>query len=401
MRTAEVPVQEITSALELFGVLPDWLAALADSTTVAAALERNVPELASADLELRSCEVRRVRIKKRSRAASYRVTVRSPESGQERIVDLRGEILSCEAPAPVVGEDAPFGSDRWRSYLPELHLELRVEQITDSLPAVSALIDPEQARTLLEEAIRSGSPTYSDLCIEACSPRVMRVKQSRYTVLYDLEFPPEGREQGWPTPVVAKTYAGKSGRNAYAGMVALWQSRLRTSSTVRIAEPLAYVSELTLLLQGPVPSDRTLKEVTRSAFAAGTDEALREVTGYLEKTAVPLILARGGCLVRGYASFGMRSISWRARAWVGLGSVTVSKVARLPRTRLVLRTTSASSPSRVRKEWQVSPAVVRLVEAFRWASGERSRLVTGSSGRGGASSSKSSSAQALRRCHSR
>ncbi len=58
----------------------------------------------------------------------------------------------------------------------------------------------------------------------------------------------------------------------------------------------------------------------------------------------------------------MCSISSSARAWVGFASVTVSKLAWLPWTRLVLRTMSASSASRLVKEWQVAPSLVLWVD---------------------------------------
>jgi aminoglycoside phosphotransferase (APT) family kinase protein len=71
-------------------------------------------------------------------------------------------------------------------------------------------------------------------------------------------------------------------------MTALWQSPLGTSGRARIAEPLAYVPELALLLQGPVPIERTFKDLTRAAFEAGTADALGETRGFLEQTAAGL-----------------------------------------------------------------------------------------------------------------
>src|SRR5690606_41329562 len=69
-------------------------------------------------------------------------------------------------------------------------------------------------------------------------------------LLYHLEYPPEAaQERGWPAVVVAKTYRGDKGQNAYDAMRALWRSPLGTSPTVRIAEPLAYLPELSVLVQ--------------------------------------------------------------------------------------------------------------------------------------------------------
>src|SRR3990170_163592 len=87
---------------------------------------------------------------------------------------------------------------------------------------------------------------------------------------------------------------------------------------------------------------------------------------------------RGGWLVADYRRSGLRPTSWSARAWTLLRRVIFSKVALVSLMRLVSRTTSASSVMRLGKEWQAWPVVVRLLAAFRLASGERSALATGS-----------------------
>jgi thiamine kinase-like enzyme len=148
------------------------------------------------------------------------------------------------------------------------------------------LTDPESARELLEQAIRACSPTHSQLRIEAVEPRVVRAKGSRCTVVYELEFGPE--EHNTPSPLIAKTYRGDKGENAYAGMRALWTSKLGRSNAVSIAEPLAFVPELNVLVQGPVRGETTLKAVIKAAFEAGTAEALLELSVYVDKTAVGL-----------------------------------------------------------------------------------------------------------------
>ncbi len=65
--------------------------------------------------------------------------------------------------------------------------------------------------------------------------------------------------------VIAKTYRGDKGRTAFSGMSALWNSSLRTSEAVTIAEPIAFLEERNVLLQGPVPGASTLEELIRSA----------------------------------------------------------------------------------------------------------------------------------------
>lgn len=279
----------VGGALSAFATLPGWLTAISDPEAVRTALRRHVPELASGELELRDCQVERVRFKPGSRTALYRLTLAGPGPGQERVVELLGEILGQDAPEPRPGPNgAAFADEDWRCYLPELRLDLGLQPSEATLPAVSVLTDPEEARGLLEQAIRSGSPAYANLRIQAARPRVVRAKASRCTVVYELDFAHEAGDAGSPTPVVAKTYRGSKGENAYAGMQALWSSKLGTSAAVAVAEPLAFVPELNVLVQGPVFGEATLKGLIRSAFAAGTPEALGELSAYVDMTAVGL-----------------------------------------------------------------------------------------------------------------
>lgn len=281
--------ESVGEALSAFATLPGWLTAISDSDAVRAALARHVPELASGELELRDCEVKRVRFKQGSRTALYRLTVTGPSPGEERVVELLGEILAQDTFEPCPGPNgAAFADEGWRCYLPELRLDLGLVPREVPLPAVSVLTDPEQARELLEQAIRAGSPAYANLRIQSVRLRVVREKASRCTVVYELEFAHDPGDAGSPSPMVAKTYRGDKGKNAYIGMQALWSSKLSTSAAVAVAEPLAFVPELNVLLQGPVAGGATLKGHIRSAFAAGTPEALGEVSDYVDKSAVGL-----------------------------------------------------------------------------------------------------------------
>src|SRR5438876_9651914 len=104
-----------------------------------------------------------------------------------------------------------------------------------------SLTDPEQARALLEQSIRSGSGAYADIRIAAAIPRVVRYKaNSRCTILYHLDYPADlPTACHWPDLVVAKSYHGDKGQNAYAAMGALWDSPLATSDTASLAAPVA------------------------------------------------------------------------------------------------------------------------------------------------------------------
>ena len=157
--------------------------------------------------------------------------------------------------------------------LPELGLSLEVESEDAALAALPDLTEPDRARPLLEAAIRSGG-THPDLRIERCTAEVMRYKPgSRCTVRYHLVLGPGAQDAGWPEVVVAKTYHGDKGANAYAGMRVLWDTPLSRGDVVTLAAPLAYLPEQRVLVQGPVPEDQILKDLVRATFAAGTDSA--------------------------------------------------------------------------------------------------------------------------------
>jgi hypothetical protein len=187
-------------------------------------------------------------------------------------------------PAPAGGPDA------WRCYLPELRLALEPEPPDRALSALPLLTDPEQARGLLEPAIRAANPAYRDLRIQRCTPRVMRYTPgSRCTILYQLDYAtPAAADRAWPRFVVAKTYKGQKGQDAYASMRALWNSDFARSGRVTLAEPLAYLPETRVLLQGPVPEEQTLQVLIAAALEAGTPAALERASSALRQTAAGL-----------------------------------------------------------------------------------------------------------------
>jgi aminoglycoside phosphotransferase (APT) family kinase protein len=93
--------------------------------------------------------------------------------------------------------------------------------------------------------------------------------------------------------VAVKTYKGGKGKNAYAGMRALWDSPLGSGEIVTIAEPLGYLPELNALVQGPIREEQTLKDLIRSALrsdgAEGEQAAARaELEAAMRKTAAGL-----------------------------------------------------------------------------------------------------------------
>ena len=278
---------DVSDKLQRFATLPEWLYAIADPDTVRAAVERGIPEIASGALTLKGCDVKRVRIKKDRWTAMYQLTI----AELPQVVKLRGTLIppgqaEPDRGVPTVG----LGTEGWRFYLPELRLDLESQPPDEALPSLPRLTDPTAARELLESSIRAGSPAYQDLHIQSCEPKIMRYKPgSRCTILYRLEYADnQAASQNWPDVVVAKTYQGNKGQIAYDGMRALWDSALASSANVTIAEPLAFVPELSVLVQGPIREEQTLKELIRSALRAGTPEALEELNHYMRMTAVGL-----------------------------------------------------------------------------------------------------------------
>jgi hypothetical protein len=186
--------------------------------------------------------------------------------------------------------EGTFGMEGWYAVIPDLNLKLRTQESEKVLGSLAFLTDPEESRHFLMRNIQAGSRKYQDIEIQASNPKVVRYKPgSRCTVLYNLEFPqntPPDRQ--WPDLVVAKIYRGEKGKNAFDGMLALWNSPLGSSGAVQIAEPLAYIEEERVMIQGPIHEDTTLKRFMTAAFRAGTPEAIEELNQVMQKTAAGL-----------------------------------------------------------------------------------------------------------------
>jgi aminoglycoside phosphotransferase (APT) family kinase protein len=282
-------VTDSAAGLRQLAALPDWLVAPMKPETVIAALERHGPEFAAGELKIRRCKGD-VRLKGERWEAQYELTVGNADGAPDRELAIDGALTPpgvSPAEPPTTG--GVFGGAEWRCHLPELGLELWMAPQEQELEALPILTDPEQARAFLEQSIRAGAPSYADLRIKRVTPKVMRNKPGRCTVRYQLEYDAEPSvAAGWPALVIGKTYSGTKGQNAYAGMRALWASPLSKGDVVAIAEPLAYIPEHKVLVQGPVRGEQDLKDLLRSALRAGTAEALDELHRYTRKTAAGL-----------------------------------------------------------------------------------------------------------------
>jgi hypothetical protein len=252
---------------------------------------QGVPEFASGELILHHCEVKRLRLRDEGYwRGSYLLTVAGLSQGEPQIIPVQGTLLppGFTEPAPL-DSVVPFAVEGWCCYLPELRLELRTQPPETELPALQRLTDPEAARILLEQSI-GAVPANHELHIHSCTLKIMRAKPgSRCTILYQLTYSPAvSGVRHWPATVVAKTYHGDKGQNAYEGMQALWHSPLAASRNVTIAEPLAYLPDSKVLVQGPIREEKTLKTLLRAALRSHTPELMDELYAYLRKTAIGL-----------------------------------------------------------------------------------------------------------------
>jgi hypothetical protein len=275
---------EVIDPLGAFAELPDWLAAAMLPDRVAESLRRHVPELAQGEKTLLACVPQRLRAKGDEWLARYRLDVAGADEAIEELVVVgrlwppSADIAAAEPAEP----GARFGDVGWGCLLPDLRLELHAEQEDPALPALQQIVDPAAVRELIQEVLHRAG--HADAVITSCDPQVVRYKPgSRCTVVVAVTYEHNGGEL--PSPLVLKTHQGDKGQTAWAAMTALWRSPVAGQGAVRLAEPLAYLAEQRILVQGPIPEDRTLKVLAREAITEGSAEALDELRDELAKTA--------------------------------------------------------------------------------------------------------------------
>jgi hypothetical protein len=242
---------------------PAWLAAIADPDQVAQALRRRVPGVIA-------CRLERIRIKQGGCGAIYYAELADP-SAAAREITLRGDVVDPHGEPIEDIQIGEIGTPDWRCSLPELRLQLRSQSRDGGLPSMSRLVDAELARQLIEDTL-GASDAFAGFAVAGCRPHVTRYKAgSRCTVVYELDLAP-GSPAHWPRLLVAKTHHGDKGQVAWRAMRALWDSPLRRSPAVSIAEPLAYLPDGPVLLQRGIPHHQTLKDRIRVRFGEQADD---------------------------------------------------------------------------------------------------------------------------------
>ncbi|HEX6151175.1 phosphotransferase [Nocardioides sp.] len=272
---------ELVDSLSAFAALPEWLADGMDGALIGHLLD----DLADGGLRVSACTPERLRAKGEEWLARYRVEVVDPE-GERREVVLVGNLWPPAAGDPPVDEPgtdrAGFGEPGWRCWLPEVRLELRAQEHDEALPALPLLVEPEAAAGLLRRVLPAAG---YDAAVVGCLPDVVRYKPgSRCTVVVHVDYETSNGGARPPSPVVLKTHQGDKGGTAWEAMSALWDRQQAWRGSVIMAEPLAFLPEERILVQGPVPERCTLKDLARRAFAAG-EPLLTELRDELTKTA--------------------------------------------------------------------------------------------------------------------
>jgi hypothetical protein len=282
---AAIDDARIEAGLELLARPPDWLVAIEDLTRLRADLERTIPELASGELRLAACKFKRAHIEDGTYISLCRLKIEDRDGGSSHDVDVHGVLVLPWMDAPSApASRSGFEELNWHCFLPDLRWEISAEPSDTSLPAMPSLTDPELSRALLERAVRATRGDLADIEIARCTPTVMRYREGRRcTIRYELEYATDGRQDQWPDGMIAKVYEGDEGRGTFEAMTALWLSPMRESSTVRIAEPLAFIPEQSVMVQGLVPGDHSLKEHIKTAFKGGLDEGVEALASPVRK----------------------------------------------------------------------------------------------------------------------
>lgn len=286
--TATFDAEQVVAPLAAFAALPDWLAAAMRPARVADSLTRHVPQLADGRLVLLACAPQRLRAKGSGWLARYQLTVAEP-GGDAREVVLVGHLRPPGQRFPAGNGAGAVSAPGWDCVLPDLRLELHAQHRDEALPALETLEQPAAVAQLLEPVLHQAG--HADARITSCEPAVVRYKPgSRCTIVVRLAYA-EGCHG--PDPVVVKTHQGDKGQAAWAAMSALWQRPEGWREAVRLAEPLGYLPEERILVQGPVPEELTLKELARAAIARGDASSLARLREELAKTARALAAVHG------------------------------------------------------------------------------------------------------------
>jgi phosphotransferase family enzyme len=283
---------DLLAAMAQLMSLPDWLLAPLQAENFIDALSQHVSEFASGEWLILSCGIKRFLLKDDGGywEGTYNLGVQSSSTGLGQTVLLHGKLTApwLREPAITASNPAPFGSPDWSCFLPEFNLALEVEPPEKELPGLAQLTDADQSRLLMERVLREHGRLAADNTITACTPRILSYKPgSRCTIRYELEYATSpDPSAGSPQLVIGKVYRrGSKAQNAYEGMLTLWHSPLADGSTVTIAEPIACLPDLKLMLQATIPGELSLEDLLKSWIDHPNAEEQEKLYRYMRKTA--------------------------------------------------------------------------------------------------------------------
>jgi hypothetical protein len=290
-----IELLELLAGMAQLMSLPNWLLAPLQAENFIDALRLQVSEFASGEWLILSCGIKRLLLKDDSGywEGTYNLAVQSSSTGLEQPILLHGKLTApwFGQQAVMASNPAPFGSPDWRCFLPEFNLALEIEPPEKELPGLAQLTDAEQSRLLIERVLREVGRLAADQTIMACTPRILNYKPgSRCTIRYELEYAasPDPSTRS-PRLVIGKVYRkGSKAQNAYEGMMTLWNSLLEDTSVVTIAEPIACLPELKLMLQSTIPGELSLEDLLKSVIARPNQGEEEKLHRYMRKTAAGL-----------------------------------------------------------------------------------------------------------------
>jgi len=191
-------------------------------------------------------------------------------------------------PIPTEHNASPFGSPNWHCFLPELNLSLETEPPEKKLASLAQVTDARQSLVILEKVFRDEDRLPEDRSIVSCTPQILSDKPgSRCIIRYELEYSsPSESLPRCPRTIIGKVYRNdRKAQNAFEGMSALWHSSLAESSLVTIAEPIAHLPDLKMMLQAVIPGEESLEDLLKSLVKNPQSETREKVFDYMRKTA--------------------------------------------------------------------------------------------------------------------
>ena len=290
------PVQTFSQIIDQFTELPAWLAFSGDAENIASLLRNSVPELVSGALTLSAGPFKRMEIKDKAGCwgETYVFNVAGANRAPQTLL-LEAALYAPNVPLPAnidASGTGPFGSPGWRGWFPEQRLLLTYQHPDQNRLPEPPLADPNQARPLLEQALRKQAEGYADVQIESCIVSTSEYEPGATTVYrYQLTYAASQADRSWHTMIFAKYFPEddqEKAENLYTGMRSLWHSPLAHSNAATIAEPLGYIAELRTVLQGPVSEQCNLEEIEREAVQNNDPAAWDKLTKYVRKAAIGL-----------------------------------------------------------------------------------------------------------------